>query len=73
MAFGCGIVIAALVTLLFKSNPQQEVVLILNIILQAAGGIGIHLLSIQALASKTKSTYSFYLIEMVFTIINLLA
>jgi hypothetical protein len=26
MAFGCGIVIAALVTLLFKSNPQQEVV-----------------------------------------------
>jgi hypothetical protein len=36
MAFGCGIVIAALVTLLFKSNPQQEVVLILNIILRFA-------------------------------------
>jgi hypothetical protein len=52
MAFGCGIVIAALVTLLFKSNPQQGGCLILNIILQAAGGIGIHLLSIQALAIK---------------------
>jgi hypothetical protein len=25
MAFGCGIVIAALVALLFKSNPQQEI------------------------------------------------
>jgi hypothetical protein len=34
MTFGCGIVIAALVTLLF-SNPQQG--LILNIILQTAG------------------------------------
>lgn len=62
MAFGCGIVIAALVTLLFKSNPQQEVVLILNTVLQAAGGIGILLLiyfKYRLWQSKQKSTYSF--------------
>jgi hypothetical protein len=33
MTFGCGKIIAALVTLLFKSNPQLSC-LILNIILQ---------------------------------------
>jgi predicted permease len=62
MAFGCGIVIAAVVTLLFKSNPQQEVVLILNSILQAAGVLGILMViyfRYKLWQSKQKSTYSF--------------
>lgn len=62
MAFGFGIVSAALVTLLFKSYPQHEVVLILNTFLQAAGGIGILLLiyfKYRLWQSKQKSTYSF--------------
>ena len=61
MAFGFGIVSAALVTLLFKSYPQYEVVLILNTVLQAAGVIGILMLiyfKYRLWQSKQKSTYS---------------
>jgi hypothetical protein len=62
MAFGFGIVSAALATLLFKSYPQHEVVLILNAVLQVAGGIGILLFiyfQYRLWQSKQKSTYSF--------------
>jgi hypothetical protein len=77
MTFGCGIVIAALVTLLFKSNPQQEVVLILNIILQAAGVLGILIViyfKYRLWQSKQKSTYSFLFNRNgIIQIINLIA
>jgi hypothetical protein len=55
MTFGCGIVIAALVTLLFKSNPQGGC-LILNIILQATVFLYFNelSLSIQVLVTKQK-------------------
>jgi hypothetical protein len=75
MTFGCGIVIAALVTLLFKSNPQQEV-LILNIILQAAGVLGILMVIYfkYRQQSNKKSTYSFLFNRNgIIQIINLIA
>ncbi|MGO4820102.1 MULTISPECIES: hypothetical protein [unclassified Flavobacterium] len=62
MSFGLGSTTALAVTFIFKFNPQQGVLLILNSILQAASGLGIILLiylRYKLWQSKFKSFYSF--------------
>lgn len=62
MSFALGILTAGAVTFIFKFNPQQEILLALNNMLQAVSALGISLiiyLRFKLWQSKHKSTYSF--------------
>ncbi|NRT14425.1 hypothetical protein HNP99_000765 [Flavobacterium sp. 28A] len=62
MSLAMGIITAVAVTFIFKFNPQQEVLFVLNSMLQGVSVIGILLiiyLKFKLRQSKHKSTYSF--------------